>query len=228
MTNPAAEERIRDLRRRITQDVTSPLFIGLAEEYRASGRLSEAIRTLEKGVLTHPQYVSAKVALARAYLEAGRTGDATALFTRTLALDPGNLIAARSLAGILLSRGEPEEALKTYRLYRTLSGDRSVDEVIARIEGDLAPAPAPAAEPQGRVLAELYLEQGPSAEGLAVYDELARARPSDAEIPRLRAEAASRLTEARAPSSPFPDGDRSHRQAKVQALKRWLSVIQSR
>jgi tetratricopeptide (TPR) repeat protein len=228
MTDPSAEARIRELRRRITQDVTSPLFIGLAEEYRASGRLSEAIRTLEKGVSTHPRYVSAKVALARAYLEAGRTGDATALFTRILALDPGNLIAARALAGILLSRGEPVEALKNYRLYRALSGDRSVDEVIGRIEAELAPAPAPAVEPQGRVLAELYLEQGHPAEALEVYDELARSRPSGADISRLRAEVASGLTAVGAPVSPSPDGERFRRQAKVQALKRWLSVIQSR
>ncbi len=228
MSDPSAEVRIRELKRRITQDATSPLFIGLAEEYRACGRLSEAIRTLEKGILSHPNYVSAKVALARAYLEAGQTGDATALFSKVLALDPGNLISARSLAEIYLSQGERLGAVKKYKLYRALSGDRSVDEVIDRIEAELPPAPAPAAEPPGRILADLYLEQGHSAEALAIYDELARAHPADAEVSRLRAEAASRLPDPD-PIPSFPsDEDRSRRRAKVLALKRWLSVIQTR
>jgi len=228
MTDPSAEVRIRELKRRITQDATSPLFIGLAEEYRACGRLSEAIRTLEKGILSHPNYVSAKVALARAYLEAGRAGDAAALFARILALDPGNLISARSLAGILLSRGEQLEALKKYKLYRALSGDRSVDEVISRIEAELPPPTSPAPEATGRALAGLYLEQGHSAEALVLYEELARAHPGDPEVSRLRAEAASRPPGPAAFVAAPGDRGSSPRQAKVVALKRWLSVIQTR
>ena len=231
MTDPSVELRIRELKRRVTQDVTSPLFIGLAEEYRACGRLSDAIRTLEKGIQTHQQYVSAKVALARAYLEAGYVGDAAALFTKVLALDPGNLISARSLAEIYLSQGDRVEAVKKYKLYRALSGDRTVDEVIGRIEAEVPPAPSPAPEsPGGRALAGLYLEQGHPSEALAIYDELARANPADAEVSRLRAEAAARPPDpGSAPSvTPLMDGDRSRRQAKVLALKRWLGVIQTR
>jgi len=227
VTDPAAQARIRELRRRITQDATSPLFIGLAEEYRASGRLSEAIRTLEKGIQAHPNYVSAKVALARAYHEAGQTGDAATLFTRILVLDPGNLISARSLAEIFLSRGNRLEALKKYKLYRVLSGDRGVDEIIGRLEADLA-KPPPAAEPAGRVLADLYLEQGHSREALAIYEELSRADPSDTEISRLRAEAASRIPDPAEVPPARADPDTSRRQLRIQALKRWLSVIQTR
>ncbi|HEY3124259.1 MAG TPA: tetratricopeptide repeat protein [Thermoanaerobaculia bacterium] len=239
MSDPSAEARIRELRRRITQDVTSSLFIGLAEEYRAAGQLSEAIRTLEKGIQTYPHYVSAKVALARAYLEAGQTGDAAALFWKVLALDPGNLIAARSLADIHLSRGERIEAVKKYKLYRALSGDRGVGDIIERIERDLGPAPESPGEPRGRVLADLYFAQGHYAEALTLYQEMARSDPSDGEIALLVSEALARLgatggsgapqgSPSLAPdsSSTAPDGNPARRQARIQALKRWLSVIQ--
>ena len=241
MTDPAAEERIRHLKRRVEQDSTSPLFVGLAEEYRAAGRLPDAIRTLEKGLQTHPHYVSAQVALARTYLEAGRTHDAVAMFTKALAQDRGNLVSARSLADIYLSRGERIEAVKKYKLYRALSGDRSVDEVIERIQKDLSPAEVPAAEPHGRVLADLYFAQGHYAEALALYQEMSRSDPSDGEIARIVSEARVRLGAAAgsgAPqglpspepgsSTPLPDGDGARRRARVQALKRWLSVIQVR
>jgi len=233
MTDPSAEARIRDLKRRITQDATSPLFIGLAEEYRASGQLSEAIRTLEKGIQTYPHYVSAKVALARAYLEAGQTGDAALLFSRILALDPGNLISARALADIHLTRGDRLEAVKKYKLYRALSGDRSVNEIISRIEDELPPAsappPAPAPKTGGRALADLYFEQGHYTEALAIYEELALAEPEDAEIAGRLREAASRLpSKSPIAQTPSGGGQAARRQAKIQALKGWLRVIQIR
>ncbi|HEY6148621.1 MAG TPA: hypothetical protein VIZ69_13025, partial [Thermoanaerobaculia bacterium] len=54
---------------------------------------------------------------------------------------PGNLVSAKSLADIYLSRGESLEAIKKYKLYRALSGDRKVDEIIARLQEDLVPPP---------------------------------------------------------------------------------------
>src|SRR5437867_4461773 len=59
--DPRAETRIRELRRRMGQSATSPLFVGLAEEYRAAGRLPEAIMALEKGLAAHEGYVGARV-----------------------------------------------------------------------------------------------------------------------------------------------------------------------
>jgi tetratricopeptide (TPR) repeat protein len=229
VTDPGAEERIRQLRRRVEQDSTSPLFVGLAEECRAAGRLPEAIQALEKGLHVHPHYVSAQVALARAYLETGRTDEAVAMFTTVLASDRGNLVSARSLADIYLSRGERIEAVKKYKLYRALSGDPGVDEIIERLEKDLG-APETAAEPSGRVLADLYLSQGHYSEAAALYRDLAGSNPDDGELARLHKEAEARLSSAGGLSpSPASEKDRraALRTARVQALKRWLSVIQT-
>lgn len=144
MTDPAAEARIRDLKRRLELEPGSRLFVALAEEYRKSGRLADGLSTLQKGLLAHPNYLSAHVALGRAYLEAGQITEAIATFSKVLSSDPGNLVSAKSLADIYLSRGDSVEAIKKYKLYRALSGDRSVDEIVERLEVELAPPPPPA------------------------------------------------------------------------------------
>jgi tetratricopeptide (TPR) repeat protein len=141
MAESPADVRIRDLKRRLDLDPGSRLFLALAEEYRKSGRLTEALSTLQRGLLAHPNYLSAQVALGRAYFESGQATEAIATFSRVLAADPGNLVSAKSLADIHLARGDSLEAVKKYKLYRALSGDRSVDEVIARLDRELAPAP---------------------------------------------------------------------------------------
>lgn len=141
MADPAAEARIRDLERRLDLDPGSRLFVSLAEEYRRVGRVKDALSALQKGLLAHPGYVAAQVALGRVYLEANQATDAIATFTKVLAADPANLVAAKSLADVHLARNDNLEALKKYKLYRAISGDRKVDEVIARLEPLVAPKP---------------------------------------------------------------------------------------
>ena len=77
------------------------------------------------------------------YVEANQPTDAIATFTKVLAADPANLVAAKSLADIHLARRDNLEALKKFKLYRALSGDRKVDEIIAELEPLVAPKPPP-------------------------------------------------------------------------------------
>jgi tetratricopeptide (TPR) repeat protein len=209
------------------QSAASPLFVGLAEEYRAAGRLPDAIVALEKGLAAHQGYVAARVLLARAYLEAGRVDDAAQMFASALGLDPANMVSARSLAEIHLSRGEKVEAIRKYKLYHALSGDRAVEEIVARLEEEIGPQPLPAAEARGRVLADLYFEQGHFAEALTAYEGLWRADPGDADLELRKSEAGERVAGG-GPGPPASGEPEAARTARVQALKRWLSVIQKR
>jgi tetratricopeptide (TPR) repeat protein len=210
------------------QSATSPLFVGLAEEYRAAGHLPEAIRVLEKGLAAHQGYVAARVALARAYVEAGRADDAAGMFASALALDPANMVSARSLAEIHLSRGEKDEAIRKYRLYHALSGDRTVEAIIGKLEQEIGSPPPPDTEAQGRVLADLYFEQGHFAEALTAYEGLWRADPSDAALELRKGETAERL-EGAGPGAAEPrEPEAARTDPRIQALKRWLSVIQEK
>ena len=141
MPDPAAEARIRDLERRLDLDSGSRLFVSLAEEYRKVGRIRDCLSALQKGLLAHPGYIAAQVALGRAYLEANQPIESIATFTKVLVADPANLVAAKSLADIHLSRNDNLEALKKYKLYRAISGDRKIDAVIAKLEPLVAPKP---------------------------------------------------------------------------------------
>ena len=141
MAEQNAEARIRDLERRLDLDPGSRLFVSLAEEYRKIGRLRDALSALQKGLLAHPGYIAAQVALGRVYVEVNQSTDAIATFTKVLSSDPGNLVAAKSLADIHLDRGDKLESLKKYKLYRALSGDRKVDGIIAELEPQVEPKP---------------------------------------------------------------------------------------
>jgi tetratricopeptide (TPR) repeat protein len=148
------EAHIRDLQKRVEREPGSRYFVPLADELRRAGRLPDAIAALESGLVVHPGYVAARIALARAYLEAGRIESSMEAFSRALVDDPSNLVAAKALGDLHLSRGEPLDALKRYRLYRAISGDRRLDVVIDGLEAEASRAEraagaAPAQPPPG-------------------------------------------------------------------------------
>ena len=140
------EAHIRELAKRVEREPGSRFFVPLADEYRKAGRLADAIATLEGGLTVHGGYVAARIALARAYLEAGRIDESISAFSKALADDPSNLVAAKALGDLHLSRGEPLEALKRYLRYRGISGDRRLDGIISRLQEETAP-PATMTEP---------------------------------------------------------------------------------
>lgn len=355
MADSDHEGRIRDLTSRVEREPRSRFFVPLAEELRKAGRLPETIRVLEEGLALHPSYVAARVALARAFLEAGRIDDSMTAFSKVLQDDPSNLVAAKALGDIHLSRGESTEALKRYLRFRAVSGDRRLDDVIAKLRGETGPspeappappppaftppapvdgapipaadpvivsplpplelwppaptrretdpfditsvpyapppepgpaasepaeemlsrdvrldaipfreapgedAPRPAAirlpesawpfgeeagasppaadvrfpseaEPTGRTLAELYLEQGHYAEAIRVARENRAASPEDEVWKRLLAQAEERLAIGEAPAAPPPaeDPGRERRLAKIAILNQWLETVQAR
>ena len=92
--------RIDDLRRRVERDPTSIAVAQLAEEYRRSGELEEAVRVARRGLEQHPLYLSARVTLGRALAELGHFDEAKTEFQQVLAAAPDNLVALRSMANL--------------------------------------------------------------------------------------------------------------------------------
>ena len=90
--------RIDALKRRVASDPASVSFATLAEEYRRAGQCDAAIATCLAGLKYRPDYMSARVTLGRALLEAGRSAEARVQFEMVVRAAPENLAAIRALA----------------------------------------------------------------------------------------------------------------------------------
>jgi predicted regulator of Ras-like GTPase activity (Roadblock/LC7/MglB family)/tetratricopeptide (TPR) repeat protein len=133
--------RLEELKRLLQRDPTSRQFLALAEEYRRHGKYRDAVITLERGLTMHQTSVAGHVALGKTYQQLDRLEDAIRAFTNALRIDRENLVAIRQLAEVYLARGDKVEAIKKLKLYRGLkAGDREVNEIIARLEGEMSAA----------------------------------------------------------------------------------------
>ncbi len=108
-------DEIEKLRVRVEKDPSSRLFLPLAEEYRKSRMLDEAISVLLKGLERQPGYTSARAALGKIYLEKNMTEEAKNEFENVVSIIPDNLFAHKKLADIYRERGETEKAIAEYK-----------------------------------------------------------------------------------------------------------------
>ncbi len=75
-------------------DPKSVVFAAISEIFRGYGMFDEAIRVAEEGLKYHPNFVSGRVALGKAYLAAGDFGKAKEEALRVLNAAPNNHEAA--------------------------------------------------------------------------------------------------------------------------------------
>jgi predicted regulator of Ras-like GTPase activity (Roadblock/LC7/MglB family)/tetratricopeptide (TPR) repeat protein len=184
-TTPAS--RLEELKRLIQKDPTSRQFLALAEEYRRHAKYRDAVITLERGLQLHSTSVAGHVALGKTYQQLDRLDDAIRAFTNALGIDRENLVAIRQLAEVYLAKGEKVEAIKKLKLFRGLNaGDRDVDEIIQKLEAELAAAAAerPRSGVQPAVPAP-PLAPSPPAENLPIASSDSIGRPPEADAPAL-------------------------------------------
>lgn len=132
--------RIEDLRRRIQKDPASIAFAQLAEELRRAGEIDEAIRVCRAGLATHPGYLSARVTLGRALVEANHLDEAQQELQTVLKSAPENLSAIRGLAEIFHRRGDLAEALAQYQAALGLArNDPDLEQTVHQLAHELAP-----------------------------------------------------------------------------------------
>ncbi len=107
--------RIEELQKKLDKDPDSKIFLPLAEEYRKSGMLEEAITICQEGLEKHPNYVSARVVLGRAYMDLKRTIEAQAEFEEVISKIPDNLKANKYLGDIYFMQGNLKSASERYQ-----------------------------------------------------------------------------------------------------------------
>src|SRR3990167_7104663 len=97
----------------LAKDPASKSFIQLAEEYGKAGMWAEAAGVLEDGLKYYPGFITAMVALGRAYDQLSQPTKAKAILEEAIKISPENLRAHRTLAKIYTAEGFTAEALRS-------------------------------------------------------------------------------------------------------------------
>ncbi len=97
----------------LAKEPGSKAFIPLAEEYGKAGMWQEAAGVLEDGLKVYPNFITAMVALGRAYDQLNLPVKAKAILEEAIKLSPENLRAHRTLAKIYVSEKAKEAALRS-------------------------------------------------------------------------------------------------------------------
>jgi tetratricopeptide (TPR) repeat protein len=158
------------LHKKLQVEEKSRVFARLADTFRRSDHLEEAIELCHRGLVHHPDYASGHIVLGQCYLDLGRLEEARDAFLRALALDEDNILTLRSLGDILFQQGELEEAAGHYRQALQLDPrNRDLMELIREVEVKLEEMANPEEGSRAKEEGEDSQEQmaGPAADELS-------------------------------------------------------------
>jgi len=189
----------------LARDPASLVFAALAEAYRKQGQLDEAIAVCRKGLRQHPQFVSGRVALARAYADAGKPDLARYELEKVVLSAPDNIVAQKLLAELYRAEGLLDLLEKT--VHRILALDASDAQALdslrwvreQREDGGVPAAGAGAGESGGppeivtRTLAEIYSSQGHFQKAYDIYRALSCREPANPSFHERLAELKEKL-----------------------------------
>lgn len=137
------DPEIERLTEKLAKDPNSMVFAPLADSYRRSGLIEEAIDIVKKGLDKHPRYASAYIVLGRCYQDQKMYELARAEFEKVLEIAPENFVAAKLYANMLVSLGQKEEAIKRFKqLLETDPGNAEVKNSLEQLRPEEA-APVP-------------------------------------------------------------------------------------
>ena len=122
----AISARIDELKKKFDENPRR-YFASLANEYRKSGDLDQALFICQEYLPQQPGHMSGHIVYAQTLYEMGRYDDARAEFESALALDPENLIALRHLGDIARQAGDFRLARGWYQ--RVLEADPRNGEI---------------------------------------------------------------------------------------------------
>ncbi len=124
----------------LAKDPQSKVFLPLAEEYCKVGMWEEAVSVLEEGLKYYPGFITAMVALGRAYDQLKQPTKARAVLEGAVKLSPDNLRAHRTLIKIYQAQGLTEEVLQSCSVILTMNPR---DEEALSIQASLKVQAAP-------------------------------------------------------------------------------------
>src|SRR5262252_1872342 len=159
----ANSARIDELRKKFDENPRR-YFAPLANEYRKSGDLPQAVFILEEYLPQQPGHISGHIVYGQTLFELGRDEEAKRVFEAALSLDPENLIALRHLGHISRQAGDFDAARSWYqRLLEADPRDAEIEQLLGSLDAaaqahaagltgppavEAAPPPAVAPEPE--------------------------------------------------------------------------------
>lgn len=172
---------------RLAKDPASLAFAPLAEAFRKAGRTRDAIALCKDGLRRYPQYATARVILAKAYLAEGNQEAALRELDTVVAQTPDDTQSLRVLGDLYARRGDVKRAVaQLERVVQLDPADREARAIldllterpgssegspILRLLGDGTFATA--------TFASLCLEQGLHDEAAAIFLRILKKDPGN-------------------------------------------------
>jgi tetratricopeptide (TPR) repeat protein len=209
----------------LAKEPGSKAFIPLAEEYGKAGMWEEAAAVLEDGLKTYPSFITAMVALGRAYDQMNQPVKAKAILEEAVKLSPENLRAHRTLAKIYASQGAKEAALRSCNVILSVNPqDQEAVSLCAMLGAQVAqlstePATPSPAKQSGKPTPES--STSPAGDG--------RSRPAGSNTQQQSAAPSESQAEDSTASTAAVESTSRERKRAIQAqLTQWLASIQAR
>ena len=183
MTDDALVAAIRRHEERLARDPGSLAFAQLADLYRRAGRTQDAITLCRQGLERYPQYTTARLILARAWLADDRLDEAAAEIRIVLDQNPKDVQCLRLAAEVERRQGNLDGAADHLeQAVRLDPGDRESKALLGFLRAD------PQTDGEGSALARVLrddtfvtltfgtacLEQGALEEAATVFTRLLR------------------------------------------------------
>ncbi|UCG30581.1 MAG: hypothetical protein JSV53_01510 [candidate division WOR-3 bacterium] len=182
---------IAKLNEKYNKDPRSRIFVQLADSYRKSNMIDEALDVLNKGLEYHPQYPVAYLVQGKCYFDKRAYIQARDAFEKTIGYDPQNIVALRMLAKTCEILKDEKGQISAYKNIISIDPlDTHAKEKLSMLEA------LQRKEPLYTVaMAEEYEKQGKLEESLKIYENLLYTDPSDLILKQKVAEVKKKIRE---------------------------------
>jgi len=135
---------IEELKKKLSQNPDSLIFVPLADTYRKAGQLEEAVDVCKAGLEKHPSYASARVVLGRIYSEKNMLDEAIEEFKRVESVDVDNIMVHSMLGNVYLKKKMYAEAVEQFQKVLSLNPEDA--EIQEKLQDALSAKQSPPAK----------------------------------------------------------------------------------
>jgi len=140
--SPKYDPNLEKYLKEYQENPRSRVFAPLAEAYRKSGLVDEAIDICREGLEYHPNFTSGMVAMARCYFDKALYTAAIKELEKVVSEVPDNYLAQKLLAQSYSMVGDKNNSLKAFKTVLFLNPkDEDVKKTVAEMEGTVEKAP---------------------------------------------------------------------------------------